>query len=330
MRPTFPEGARGDSSEPATGLISSRAMTTTRSQLAQEIVRVSHALHARSWVANHDGNVSVRLGDGLFMVTPTAISKADAREGALAVTDAAGKVVEGDERPPSEFALHLGCYDERSDVTAIVHAHPPYATAMACAGKSITTFLAEAVVSIGPEVPLARFALPFGAAGAAPLRELIGDHDALLLQSHGLITVGPSLELALLRMELVEHMAKIATLAQAHGGVRALPAEVLEGLIKKRRGAGLGQAADRTPLPDSSEETGAPEAPVRSPIAAQAVAPGPTQSWKPAGPPPAADAWSGGRSEGACGIVYGASGQSPGQLKETVAAAVAQHLKGDS
>jgi L-fuculose-phosphate aldolase len=308
-------------------------MTKTRSQLAQEIVRVSHAIHARSWVANHDGNVSVRLDGGLFMVTPTAISKADAREGALAVTDAAGKVVEGDVRPPSEFALHLGCYAERSDVTAIVHAHPPYATAMACAGKSITTFLAEAVVSIGPEVPLARFALPFGAEGAAPLAELIADHDALLLQSHGLITVGPSLELALLRMELVEHLAKIETLAQVHGGVEALPPEVLEGLIKKRRGAGLGQAAERTPLPDFTGEKAAGEGPVRSPTAPPIVAPGPTQSWKPAGPPPAADAWSGGRTEGACGIVYGASGasgESSGELKETVAAAVAQHLKGDS
>lgn len=313
-------------------------MTKSRSELAQEIVRVSRALHAREWVANHDGNVSVRLSDELFMVTPTAISKADAEGGALAVTDSSGKVAEGEARPPSEFALHLGCYAERSDVRAIVHAHPPYATAMACAGKSITTFLAEAVVSLGPEVPLAGFALPFGAAGAAPLRELIGSYDALLLQSHGVITVGPSLELALLRMELVEHMAKIATLAQPHGGVQPLPAEVLGLLIKKRRGAGLGQAATATPLPDGIDEgpTGSVEAPsgggsVRSVLAQAGPAPGPTESWRPAGPPPAADAWSGGRAEGACGLVYGASGpSSPTDLKEVVAAAVERHIKGDS
>jgi L-fuculose-phosphate aldolase len=254
----------------------------------------------------------------------------------LAVTDSSGKVAEGEARPPSEFALHLGCYAERSDVRAIVHAHPPYATAMACAGKSITTFLAEAIVSLGPEVPLARFALPFGAAGAAPLRELIGGYDALLLQSHGVITVGPSLELALLRMELVEHMAKIATLAQPHGGVQPLPSDVLGLLIKKRRGAGLGQAADRTSLPDGIDEAVTPlsepvsgGAPMRSVLAQPGPAPGPTESWRPAGPPPAADAWSGGRTEGACGIVYGASVSSPTELKETVAAAVAKHLKND-
>ena len=311
-------------------------MTKSRSELAQEIVRVSRAIHKRGWVANHDGNVSVRLTDTLFMVTPTAISKADAEGGALAVTDSSGKVAEGEARPPSEFALHLGCYDERSDVRAIVHAHPPYATAMACAGKSITTFLAEAVVSLGPEVPLARFALPFGAAGAAPLRELIGDYDALLLQSHGVITVGPSLELALLRMELVEHMAKIVTLAQPHGGVQPLPSEVLGLLITKRRGAGLGQAADRTPIPEGTVHAPAVSpapvpagGPARSVPVQSGPTPGPTESWKPAGPPPAADAWSGGRSEGACGLVYGASSSSPAELKETVAAAVARHLKDD-
>jgi L-fuculose-phosphate aldolase len=264
-------------------------MSQSLPELAQEIVRVSHAIHARGWVANHDGNVSVRLADDRFMVTPTAISKADARAGALAVTDSSGKPVEGELRPPSEFALHLGCYAERSDVRAIVHAHPPYATAMACAGKSITTFLAEAVVSIGPEVPLARFSLPFGEVGAAPLAQLIGGYDALLLQSHGVITVGPSLELALLRMELVEHMAKIATLAQPHGGVKALPREVLGLLIEKRRSAGLGQAADNTPMPEGGDEAavlhgGGVEEETLS-LGADRTESGSTPTWTPAGPP---------------------------------------------
>lgn len=321
-------------------MIDSAAMSQSRSQLAQEVVRVSQALHQRGWVANHDGNVSVRLDEARFLVTPTAISKATAREGALAVTDSAGKPVEGEVRPPSEFALHLGLYAEREDVRAVVHAHPPYATAMACAGKSLTTFLAEAVVSIGPEVPLVPFALPFGEAGAAPLREFIGAFDALLLESHGLITVGPNLELALLRMELVEHMAKIATLAEAHGGVRPLPQEALTPLIEKRRKAGLGRAADNTPFPDrANAPTAAADAESSSMAPAIGLSsvtlpdPGPTRSWKPAGPAPARDAWSGGKTEATCGTVYGASSSSGGkdpELKDAVAKAVARHLKGES
>jgi L-fuculose-phosphate aldolase len=284
-------------------------MSTDRAQLAADLVRASHALHDNGWVANHDGNVSARLGPGRFLVTPTALSKADIRESWLAVADEQGKVAEGEARPPSEFALHLGAYAERPDVGAIVHAHPPYATAMACAGKSLTTFLPEAVVSIGLEVPLADFALPFGATGAAPIRKLIKDYDALLLDRHGVITVGKNLEFALLRMELVEHMAKIYTLAQAHGGVRALPAEILAPLLEKRRKAGLGLAAERSRLPSSvpvaAMSTGSSSSPALEsrPSGSTPDVPAP---WQPAGPAPAADAWSGGKTEGACSAVYGA------------------------
>ena len=284
-------------------------MSIDRAQLAADLVRTSHALHDNGWVANHDGNVSVRLGDGRFLVTPTALSKADVRESWLAVVDEQGKVAEGEARPPSEFALHLGAYAQRADVGAVLHAHPPYATAMACAGKSLPTFLPEAVVSIGLQVPLADFALPFGEAGAAPIRALINDYDALLLDRHGVITVGRDLEFALLRMELVEHMAKIYTLAQAHGGVRALPADILAPLLKKRRGAGLGLAAERSRLPGAHIATAAKPVDADSSHSAgpylAAAGAGPT-SWRPAGPAPAADAWSGGKTAGACSVVYGA------------------------
>ncbi|MCP4870738.1 MAG: class II aldolase/adducin family protein [Proteobacteria bacterium] len=291
----------------------------SRAELATDIVRVSHALHRNGWVANHDGNVSVRLAPGRYLVTPTATSKLDITEGGLAVVGDDGKPVEGEARPPSEFALHLGAFAERPDIGAVIHAHPPYATAIACTGKGITTFLAEAVVSIGPEVPVTTFALPFGAAGAAPIRALIDRYDALLLCRHGVITVGKDLETALLRMELVEHMAKIATLALPHGGVQPLPEDVLRPLIQKRRGAKLGLAAERTALPGGEAEP----APAAAPTAAS--------SWTPAGPPPAPDAWSGGKTEGACGVVYGAPGvETPRneELASAVKTAIDRHLAG--
>lgn len=285
---------------------------STRAELAAWIVRASHALFHRGWVANHDGNVSVKLEGGRYLVTPTAISKIDVREGNLAVVGGDGKPVEGDTRPPSEFALHLGAYGERPDIGAVVHAHPPFATALACAGKSLTSFLPEAVVSIGLKVPLAEFALPYGAEGAAPIRRLIGRHDALLLCCHGLITVGKDLEQALLRMELVEHMAHIWTLAQPLGGVRELDTESLRTLVGKRRGAKLGLAAERTPMP--GEEEPAIQAPRTT-----------------AGPAPAPDAWSGGEASAASSHVYGAVEQPSGrnaELESVVRAAIEDHLRG--
>ncbi len=297
-----------------------------RAALAQDIVAASRALHARGWVANHDGNVSARLGPDRLMVTPTATGKGDVTEGGLAVTDGRGKPVEEGARPPSEFLLHVfGCYLVRADVGAVVHAHPPFATALACAGIPIRTFLAEAVLSLGAEVPVTAFAVPFGEEGAAPIAALIDRYDALLLAQHGVLTVGLNVEQALLRMELVEHLAQIWTLAHPLGGVRELPAEVVQLMLGKRRGAAgiLGSAAGRAGLGAAEPvsggfDTATPQARI-TPGVTEAASVGST-SWTPAGPPPAPDAWSGGQTAGACGIVYGA-----GDLKSTVQAEIDKH-----
>ncbi len=300
-----------------------------RAELARDIVAASHALHARGWVANHDGNVSVRLSADRLMVTPTATGKGDVTEGGLAITDYSGKPAEGDCRPPSEFLLHVyGCYRARQDVGAVVHAHPPYATALACAGIPIRTFLAEAVVSLGADVPLTTFAMPFGEEGAAPIAALIDRYDALLLAQHGVLTVGKSVEQAMMRMELVEHMARIWTIAQPLGGVKELPAAAVEVMLGKRRKAAgsLGSAAARAGLSADAASSGGFDTSTAARISAPGVTEPsalPSRSWTPAGPPPAPDAWSGGKTEGACSVVYGA-----GDLASTVRAEIKKHSKG--
>lgn len=271
----------------------------SRSALSEAVAHAARALHYRQWVANHDGNVSARSGDRL-LITPTAISKADAQAHALAVVDLAGKVVEGEWKPPSEVALHAAVYAVRDDVGAVVHAHPPHATALACAGVALDRpFLAEAVVSLGPTVPLATFALPFGEEGAAPVKVLAGSVDAVLLANHGVLCWGRTVEQAMLRLELVEHLARIWLLAQAFGGVRPIPEDSLAPLLERRRKAGLGAAADLAGLSAEAASLSSAQG-----LAAPSSGGGP--SWRPAGPPPAPDAWSGGAVEAACGRVYGA------------------------
>ncbi|MCO4770991.1 MAG: class II aldolase/adducin family protein [Deltaproteobacteria bacterium] len=305
----------------------------SRAQLAAQIVRASHALHARAWVANHDGNVSVRLTDDQLMVTPTATGKGDVTEAGLAITCMEGKRVEGQAKPPSEFLLHVfGCYRVRDDVHAVVHAHPPHATALACAGIPIRVFLAEAVVSIGADIPLTRLAPPSGKAGAEPIAELIGSYDALLLAQHGVITVGRDVEQAMLRMELVEHLARIWTLAQPLGGVKALPDDMVDAMLAKRRSAAgiLGAAAAKAGRPAESQPT--PDSSSASPAAHAPPSPPAPRAWIPAGPAPAPDAWSGGKTEGACSVVYGAGDASSDSLtdalKSSVEAEIARHLSG--
>ena len=211
-----------------------------------EIIATALKLAARGWVANHDGNISTRLRAGRFLTTPTATAKADVCDANLIEVDETGKRVAGTARPFSELKMHLAVFADRSDVGAVVHAHPPYATALACTGSAIIEkpFIAEAIVSLGPLIPTLPFAAP-GPDAVAMLRREVPRVDAVLLANHGVFTWGPTLELAFLRMELVEHLARIATLAQATGGVQPLPEAIIEKLLASRAKAKLGAAADR-------------------------------------------------------------------------------------
>jgi L-fuculose-phosphate aldolase len=218
-----------------------KANRTLRLQVAE----VARDLHARGWVANHDGNVTVRDGS-LYLATPTATSKRQVSDREILELDAKGSVVAGGGKVFGEIGLHLAVYARRPDVGAVIHAHPPCATAIACCGSNPLErpFIAEAVVSLGPVLPRVPFAAPGQPAvtALAPWCELV---DAALLGNHGVITWGRDLEQALLRMELVEHLAKIASAAAPLGGVVPLPESALAPLLAARAKAQLGRAGDR-------------------------------------------------------------------------------------
>lgn len=214
----------------------------SREQSGREVAALCLHLHARGWVANHDGNVSTRLagaeGAERFLASPTAVSKADVRSDMLVEVAAEGdafKVVGGERRVFSEFSLHLAAFRARPDVRWVCHAHPPYATAWAVAGRSFweSPFMGEPVVSLGAEIPVV---------DGSGLGDALSRCDAVLLMNHGVITVGPDAETARLRMELVEHLAKIAALAEPLGGPRPLPGDQIEKLLAARAKAGLGPA----------------------------------------------------------------------------------------
>ncbi|ACY16921.1 class II aldolase/adducin family protein [Haliangium ochraceum] len=214
-------------------------------QLRKQMIDTARLLHERGWVANHDGNLTVRLGANRFLATPTATSKRLVDDGNLIEVDAAGKRLAGTARPFSEFNLHRCIYERRSDVGAVLHAHPPKATAIACSAENPIErpFIAEAVVSIGPRIPKVPFAAP-GPDAAAAVAPFATEVDAVLLGNHGVLAWGADLELAYLRLELVEHLATIALAALPLGGPQPLPEAALPKLLQARARAGLGQAAD--------------------------------------------------------------------------------------
>lgn len=206
-----------------------------------ELARVSRRLHANGWVANHDGNLSLKLNGHRLLITPTAVSKADVDESTLLIVDYQGKVLEGRKKPFSELELHLCAYRARPEVECVLHAHPPHATAFGLTGQELSPIsMPELVVSLGDRIPTLPRAMPKDAAGLERCFAACRDHDAMLLAGNGALTLGANLEQALLRMELVEHYAKILFVSRSLGQVAPLEASEVAKLLEARKKAGLG------------------------------------------------------------------------------------------
>ncbi len=201
------------------------------------LVQICKRMHAAGWVANHDGNASVRVGKDRYLITPTATSKAEVTESTLVVVDGAGKVVEGTRKPPGELELHLAAYRARPDISAVLHAHPPSATAFGIAGLELGPLpLPEAVVSLGA-VTLQPLAIPKTPQATECVARGATLGEAMLLAGNGALTVGPDLALCFLRMELVEHVANIVLLARRLGGAQPIPEAAYQALLAQHRKA---------------------------------------------------------------------------------------------
>lgn len=210
-------------------------------KLRAELVATSRRLHAMGWVANHDGNISVRLNGKRLLITPTAYSKLDVDDASLIIVDMDGKVLEGRKKPFSELELHLAAYRARPEVEVVLHAHPPHATAFGLTGTELAPIaMPEIVVSLGDRIPTVPRAMPKTPGAVKGVEAAAAQVDAMLLAGNGALTLGADLNQALLRMELVEHYAKILSTARALGTVQPLDAADVTRLLEARAKAGLG------------------------------------------------------------------------------------------
>ncbi|MGB4140027.1 MAG: class II aldolase/adducin family protein [Limnochordia bacterium] len=179
-------------------------------RLKEDIVEVGRRIYNLGFVAANDGNISVRVGDDEILTTPTGVSKGFMTPDMIIRVDMAGNKLEGELKPSSELKLHLEVYKQRPDVRAVLHAHPPVATAFAVAGIPLDKpVLPEIVISLG-RIPIAKYATPSTEELPASVRPYLEDHDAVLLENHGALTVGSNLFNALFKMEQIEHFAKIS------------------------------------------------------------------------------------------------------------------------
>jgi L-fuculose-phosphate aldolase len=202
----------------------------------EAIVRVCRRLYSAGLIAGQDGNVSVRCGDGRILVTPSCMSKVDVEPDDLVVLDADGRHVAGERRASSEVAVHLRIYARRSDVGAVVHAHPPTATGFAVAGEGLAADVLPEIILLMGSVPLVPYATPGTTALADQFEPFLAGHEAFLMANHGATTVGPTVAIAHQRMESVEHAAKILLTARLLGRTDRLSSEQVRALEERRDG----------------------------------------------------------------------------------------------
>jgi L-fuculose-phosphate aldolase len=209
----------------------------SETQIRAEMVEVGRRLYTRGLIAANEGNISARDGDTLY-VTPSGVCKGFLAPEAIVRADLAGNALDAGQQVSSEIQMHVAIYRRRQDVSAVVHAHPPTATAFAVAGIPLDRpLIAEAVLTLGPVV-----VIPYGTPSTSELADNVGqaicDSHGLLLANHGALTVGETLLRAWERMETVEQLARVALASRVLGQGNPLPKPAVSQLEAMRATAG--------------------------------------------------------------------------------------------
>ncbi len=209
-------------------------------KMRQEICEIGRRIYARGFAAGNDGNISQRLGDNLVLCTPTQICKGFMQPEDLCTVDMQGNQIAGKRKRTSEIFLHLEIYRQDPAVKAVVHCHPPHATAFGVARVDIPTcILPEVEVFLGV-IPRAEYETPGGRSFAETVRPFIKKANTVVLSNHGTVSWGPSVERAYWHTEILDAYCRVLMLARQLGHVERLPESKVEELLDLRQQFGAG------------------------------------------------------------------------------------------
>ena len=188
-------------------------------KLKEQICEIGRRVYNKGFAAANDGNISIRLNDREILCSPTMVSKGFMKPEDLCVVDYEGKQLRGTRKRSSEILLHLSVYKNNPQVNAVVHCHPPHATAFAVAGEPIPKcVLPEVEVFLG-EVPIAVYETPGGQKFADTIIPFVKNCNTIILANHGTVTFGPDLEKAYWNSEIIDAYCRILILARQLGKV---------------------------------------------------------------------------------------------------------------
>jgi L-fuculose-phosphate aldolase len=208
--------------------------------LRAEIVEVGRKLWQRQYVDGNGGNISVRIGERTLLCTPTMLSKADLQPADICLSDLDGNILAGDRLRTSELLLHLEIYKANPKARAIVHCHPPYATAFAIIGIAPPIgLIPEFEIFIGPAA-VAPYETPGTQAFAETVLPYVQEHNTILLANHGVVCWAETVTHAEWLAEILDTYCKTVLIAQQIGRpMNAIPEVKIKDLLERKRRMGL-------------------------------------------------------------------------------------------
>ena len=210
-------------------------------EIKKQICEIGRRIYDRNMAAANDGNISVKLNDKEWLCTPTGVSKGFMTPEYICKVDAEGNVISanGSYRPSSEIKMHMRVYQKRSDVNAVVHAHPAFATSFAIAGIPLNQpIMPEAIIFLGC-VPIAEYGTPSTMEIPDNVEKYLEHYDAVLLENHGALTWGADLLSAYHKMESLEFYAELLYRSKMLGGPKEFSPAQVQKLYDLRRQFGI-------------------------------------------------------------------------------------------
>src|SRR3954470_5693197 len=196
-----------------------------------QLCDIGRRIWLKGFCAGNEGNHSYRIGPDRFLCTPTGISKGNLKPDDICTVDGEGKQIAGKRKRTSEFLMHAAIYKARPDVNAVIHSHPPHATAFAVAGIDLPTCIhPEAEVFLGP-VKTAQYVTPGDQRLGESILPYVKDSNTIVLGNHGVVCFDTDLEQAYYKIEIVDAYARILLLAKQLGSVNTLSQEQMAELI---------------------------------------------------------------------------------------------------
>jgi L-fuculose-phosphate aldolase len=211
--------------------------------LRAEILRVGRKLWERQYVDGNGGNISVRLGPEYVLCTPTMLSKGDMEPADICLADLDGNILAGDRLRTSELLLHLEIYKANAQARAVVHCHPPYATAFAMTGTAPPNgLISEYEMFVGP-VAVAPYETPGTQAFAETVIPFVEEHNTILLTNHGVVCWSDTATHAEWLVEIVETYCKKYLIAKQIGEpLKFIPDSKIEEILAFKRRLGYPDA----------------------------------------------------------------------------------------